>query len=308
MSVTNVIALGRVNKNRNSRWYFGGVAGSMAVCFTHPLDLLKVQLQTQQTVQFGLFGTGKQVLKDAGMLGLYNGLSASICRQLTYSTTRFGIYEVVRSSKKPDSNGAIKLSFVEKVVLAGSAGFCGGFVGTPADLVNVRMQNDIKLPVEQRRQYKHALDGLLRVYREEGVKRMFGGGLTASVRGGAMNIGQLAFYEQIKQVLLSSGYFNDNLATHFTASSLAGTVATAMTMPIDVTKTRLMNAPPGYYKHGVLSCVKDIAKAGPAGFFKGFVPAFLRLAPHTILTFIFLEQLRMRLGYLPVSKEPDAEA
>lgn len=30
-------------------------------------------------------------------------------------------------------------------------GAIGGFVGTPADLVNVRMQNDIKISVDQRR-------------------------------------------------------------------------------------------------------------------------------------------------------------
>jgi dicarboxylate transporter 10 len=35
--------------------------------------------------------------------------------------------------------------------LAGLAGAVGGFVGTPGDMVNVRMQNDIKLPKEQRR-------------------------------------------------------------------------------------------------------------------------------------------------------------
>lgn len=28
-----------------------------------------------------------------------------------------------------------------------------GFIGTPADMVNVRMQNDVKLPLEQRRKY-----------------------------------------------------------------------------------------------------------------------------------------------------------
>ena len=28
-----------------------------------------------------------------------------------------------------------------------------GIVGTPGDMVNVRMQNDIKLPKEQRRKY-----------------------------------------------------------------------------------------------------------------------------------------------------------
>lgn len=33
---------------RISRWYFGGVASAGAACVTHPLDLLKVQMQTQK--------------------------------------------------------------------------------------------------------------------------------------------------------------------------------------------------------------------------------------------------------------------
>lgn len=81
------------------------------------------------------------------MTALYNGISASLLRQMTYSTTRFGIYEVGKQSFGSD------LGFLGKVALAGVAGACGGFVGTPADMVNVRMQNDIKLPLEQRRKY-----------------------------------------------------------------------------------------------------------------------------------------------------------
>lgn len=43
------------------------------------------------------------------------------------------------------------MGFMGKVLLAGTAGAFGGFVGTPADMVNVRMQNDVKLPMDQRR-------------------------------------------------------------------------------------------------------------------------------------------------------------
>jgi dicarboxylate transporter 10 len=39
-----------------------------------------------------------------------------------------------------------------------------------ADLVNVRMQNDCKLSKDKRRNYKHAIDGTVRIYRENGPK------------------------------------------------------------------------------------------------------------------------------------------
>ena len=39
---------------RQERWYFGGLAGVLAACCTHPLDTVKVQLQTQQRADYGL--------------------------------------------------------------------------------------------------------------------------------------------------------------------------------------------------------------------------------------------------------------
>ena len=48
----------------------------------------------------------------------------------------------------------------------------------------------------------------------------------------------------------------------------------------------------------MIQLVTYTAKLGPLGFFKGYIPAFIRLAPQTILTFVFLEQLRKHFGYL----------
>ncbi|GIY16005.1 mitochondrial dicarboxylate carrier [Caerostris extrusa] len=222
----------------------------------------------------------------------YDGLSASLLRQLTYSTTRFGIYEVVKQNiSAPDEN----MPFYKKILIAAGAGAMGGLVGTPADMVNVRMQNDIKLPLDQRRNYKHAIDGLIQVYHKEGVRYLFSGATTATSRAVLMTIGQISFYDQIKQLLLQTAYFSDNLVTHFAASTMAGAIATTLTQPLDVLKTRMMNAKPGEYKN-VWHCITITARLGPLGFFKGYVPAFVRLAPHTVLTFIFFEQLRINFG------------
>lgn len=129
---------------RVSKWYFGGLASAGAACFTHPLDLIKVTLQTQQGKLSVIQLTGK-VVREQGVFAFYNGISASLMRQLTYSTTRFGIYEVGKQGLGKDAG------FAATILLAGSAGAAGGFIGTPADMVNVRMQNDVKLPPESRR-------------------------------------------------------------------------------------------------------------------------------------------------------------
>lgn len=277
-----------------ARWYFGGIASVGAACCTHPLDLLKVHLQTQQKAELRLVGMGVKVVRTYGFLALYNGLTASILRQMTYSMTRFGIYEGIKNNVLEAEPGQ-KMPFYQKVLLGGVAGCCGGVVGTPADLINVRMQNDVKLPLESRRNYKHALDGIYQVFKHEGPAKCFSGASMASSRAVFVTIGQLSFYDQIKTLLLELSWFEDNIYTHFSASFMAGGIATMLTMPLDVMKTRMMNAAPGQYPT-LISCAKDIASNGVFGFFKGFIPAFVRLGPQTILTFLFFEQLRMEFG------------
>lgn len=109
-----------VNEKKVSRWYFGGLASGGAACFTHPLDLLKVTLQTQQEGKLSILQLTGKIIRQQGIFALYNGLSASLLRQLTYSTTRFGIYEIGKQ-KLGDNSG-----FVERIVLAGGAGAAGG--------------------------------------------------------------------------------------------------------------------------------------------------------------------------------------
>ncbi|XP_059047081.1 mitochondrial dicarboxylate carrier [Achroia grisella] len=285
--------MSKANEVRVSQWYFGGLASAGAACITHPLDLLKVQMQTQQGKNISMIKLTGVVIKNQGVLGLYNGISASLLRQLTYSTARFGIYEMAKQQFAPKDGSAIP--FYMSAFLAGLGGFAGGFVGNPADLVNVRMQNDVKLPPEQRRNYKNALHGLWRVAASEGVVRLWAGATMTCSRAVLMTIGQLSFYDQIKAILLNSPYFEDNVITHVTSSLLAGAIATTLTQPVDVLKTRAMNAKPGEVT-SMLQLIKSTAKENPLAFFKGYIPAFARLAPHTILTFVFLEQLRINFG------------
>ncbi|XP_017061291.1 mitochondrial dicarboxylate carrier isoform X2 [Drosophila ficusphila] len=132
------------DSRRLPRWWFGGVCSSIAITVTQPLDLIKVQLQTQSP---GKIKPASQIIgnifRQHGVAGFYSGISAAWFRQLTYATTRFALYET--GKKYVDAR-----NMSGKMGLAVFAGTVGGFVGVPGDVVTVRLQNDGKLPPEKR--------------------------------------------------------------------------------------------------------------------------------------------------------------
>lgn len=241
--------------------------------------------------------TAIDVARKEGFIALYNGLSASLLRQMTYSTARFGIYESLKNNyvqnKKP-------ITFYHQLMFGMISGSIGGLIGNPADVTNIRMQaaGAAILRGEKVTQYKHALDGLIQISKSEGILSLWNGWVPNLIRGVLMTSAQLVTYDRIKSIFLSSG-FSDNLLTHFLSSSCAGLVATIVCNPVDVVKTRIMNST---QKQGITNCLKELMLEGPLSFYKGFFPAWIRLGPHTVCTFIILEKLRSLCIYTGAAK------
>jgi solute carrier family 25 oxoglutarate transporter 11 len=76
---------------------------------------------------------------------------------------------------------------------------------------------------------------------------------------------------------------------------ISGLVTTAASMPVDIAKTRIQNMKTvdgkPEYKGAADVLVKVIKNEGPLALWKGFTPYYARLGPHTVLTFVFLEQM-----------------
>uniref|UniRef100_A0A2N9ILF8 Uncharacterized protein n=1 Tax=Fagus sylvatica TaxID=28930 RepID=A0A2N9ILF8_FAGSY len=278
----------------------GGIASIIAGASTHPLDLIKVRMQLQgesghvpnpalqayrpalatpngyislmeashiaqpQPSRVGLISIGTRIVQAEGAAALFSGVSATILRQTLYSTTRMGLYDILKQ-KWSDSDTA-KLPIMRKIAAGLIAGSIGAAVGNPADVAMVRMQADGRLPIEQRRNYKSVL----------------------------------ASYDQVKEMILEKGVMKDGIGTHVTASFAAGFVASVASNPIDVIKTRVMNmklepgAVPPY--SGALDCaMKTVRAEGLMALYKGFIPTISRQGPFTVVLFVTLEQVRKLL-------------
>ncbi|XP_010448546.1 PREDICTED: mitochondrial uncoupling protein 4-like [Camelina sativa] len=306
----------------------GGIASVIAGCSTHPLDLIKVRLQlhgeaptsttvtllrpalafpnsspaaflaaetttTSSVPKIGPISLGINIVKSEGAAALFSGVSATLLRQTLYSTTRMGLYEVLKTKWSDPESG--KLSLSRKIGAGLVAGGIGAAVGNPADVAMVRMQADGRLPLAQRRNYAGVGDAIKSMVKGEGVTSLWRGSALTINRAMIVTAAQLASYDQFKEGILESGVIEDGLGTHVVASFAAGFVASVASNPVDVIKTRVMNMKVGAYE-GALDCaVKTVRAEGAMALYKGFVPTVCRQGPFTVVLFVTLEQIKKLL-------------
>jgi len=244
----------------------------------------------------GPLAVGAQILRSEGAAGLFSGVSATMLRQTLYSTTRMGLYDILKTKWTQDNGGVLPLH--HKIAAGLIAGGIGAAVGNPADVAMVRMQADGRLPLAERRNYRSVGDAIGRMARDEGVRSLWRGSSLTVNRAMIVTASQLATYDQAKEAILARrGPGADGLATHVAASFTAGLVAAAASNPVDVVKTRMMNmkvAPgaPAPYAGAVDCALKTVRSEGPMALYKGFIPTVMRQGPFTVVLFVTLEQVR----------------
>eukprot|EP00042_Codosiga_hollandica_P033421 m.222816 g.222816 ORF g.222816 m.222816 type:complete len:297 (+) comp54183_c0_seq2:254-1144(+) len=277
------------------KFLFGGLAGTASSVIVHPFDVLKNRMQIAgrgTTQKVSVVVTAQALLSKEGPTGFYAGLTASMLRQMTYSTMRFGVYN---SLLEKFSKGGQTPSFAWKMAYGSIAGAMGALVGTPAEVALVRMAVDGTLPAAERRNYKGVVDALFRVVREEGVLTLWRGVNPTVARAVVLNATQLSFYSQAKEMLAHHAGMKDGIGLHTAASLISGFGCAVASLPVDILKTRIQNQK---YVNGVPEYtgmtdvfVNIVRKEGVVSLWKGFFPYFTRLGPHTIFSFVFLEQL-----------------
>ena len=293
-----------------TRWFLGGIAACCGEAATYPLDFAKVRLQLQNELgrslsgaapaakPLGLFGTISTIARTEGVLAMYGGLSAAALRQFVYGGIGVGLYVPVRTLVIGDADP--KTAPLWQRMLAGAlSGSLGQLCANPFDLVKVRIQADGRLKaLGQAPRYAGTLDALRRIPGEEGVGGFFKGLGPSIGRAAVIHGCGIASYDASKKIAADLTGAEKGLVPQVLASLVSGLVSAIVSTPFDVIKTRMMNQPrdkPLY--SGALDCVLKTARAeGPLGLYKGFAPAYARLAPHRVVHFVTLEQLNRLAG------------
>nr|CDS29245.1 mitochondrial 2 oxoglutarate:malate carrier [Hymenolepis microstoma] len=282
------------------KFVLGGSAGMMATCVVQPLDLVKTRMQISgeggaARVYNNTFHAISSIVRQEGAQKLYTGLSAGLLRQATYTTARLGIYTSLFEYVSNQSKSGAPPSFVAKLGIGLTAGVLGAFVGTPTEVCLIRMTADGRLPIADRRNYRNVFNALYRIFKEEGLLALWRGAVPTMGRAAVVNVAQLVSYSQFKQIILENNLMRDGFSVHLTASMCSALITTIASLPVDIAKTRIqnmrtINGRPEY--SGIFDVLRLTVKSeGVLALWKGFTPYLFRIGPHTVLTFIILEQL-----------------
>ncbi|KAI5637810.1 mitochondrial carrier protein domain-containing protein [Phthorimaea operculella] len=279
---------------------FGGTAGAIGICAVQPMDMIKTRMQLlgEQGKKGNVFAVTRDIIKKDGFLSLWHGVSCSVFRQYTYGLTRFFVFfnmlEAFKRKYGHPPNVALKCA------MGSLAGGIGAVVGTPADVALIRMTAEGSLPPEKKKGYKHVIDALIRITREEGLLTLWTGVEATITRAILVSAAELGSYTQARELILP--HSGEGILLHFCSSMIAGIFATAISLPADIIKTRVQNSPGG--KASQITVLRDIlAKEGVRTLWSGFLPTYMKLGPHAVLTFMIFEQFYIL--YWKIKKPPD---
>jgi solute carrier family 25 protein 34/35 len=143
------------------------------------------------------------------------------------------------------------------------------------------------------------------IYKNEGLRGLWRGVDASMMRTGVGSAVQLSSYDVCKSKIFSLGIFDPSspkqqIQLHFSASLLTSFLVCLAMNPFDVASTRMYNQKTAegqkkvgaLYKNGFDCLQKTIRTEGISALYKGFTAHYLRVGPHTILTFVFLEQIK----------------
>ncbi|KAG4077113.1 hypothetical protein HA402_016100 [Bradysia odoriphaga] len=242
----------------------------------------------------GLTSAFITIFRQEGFRGLYKGVTPNVWG----SGSAWGFYFMFYNSIKTwiqGGNAAQPLGPAWHMVAAAEAGILTLVMTNPIWVVKTRLclQYD-GMPVKNSQSnYGGMVDGLAKIYRNEGVKGLYRGFVPGmfGVSHGAL---QFMTYEEMKNKYNEYRHLpiNTKLGTgeYLVFAAISKLIAAAATYPYQVIRARLQDQNHSY--KGSWDCIKQTWRFESwRGFYKGLVPNLLRVTPATMITMVTYEHV-----------------
>ncbi|GAP83100.2 putative carrier protein mitochondrial [Rosellinia necatrix] len=303
--------------SKNYKGFVAGVFSGIAkLTVGHPFDTVKVRLQTTDAARFrGPLQCVVQTVRHEGVRGLYKGASPPLVGWMFMDSLMLGSLTIYRrllaehvfspsssSSSSPSSTAAAAAMTPTPPVLPsyghGMAGVLAGatvsFIAAPVEHVKARLQIQYAA-TKAGRLYSGPLDCVRRLYGAHGVRGVYKG-LAATLLFRSFFFFWWASYDVFSRLLRDRTALSAP-AVNFWAGGLSAQVFWLTSYPSDVVKQRIMTDPMGGALNDGTPRFRNWGEAaravyregGVRGYWRGFVPCFLRAFPANAMALVAFE-------------------
>ncbi|KAL2758033.1 hypothetical protein ACRALDRAFT_1068477 [Sodiomyces alcalophilus JCM 7366] len=292
---------------KNYKGFVGGVFSGIAkLSVGHPFDTVKVRLQTTDASRFsGPLQCVAQTVRHEGFRGLYKGASPPLVGWMFMDSIMLGSLNVyrrllsehayrVRTFQPGAPVGPDTLPWHGHGVAGILAGATVSFIASPVEHVKARLQ--IQYAADKRqRLYRGPIDCVRKIYRAHGLGGVYHG-LGATLLFRTFFFCWWGSYDVFSRLLRERTDLSAP-AVNFWAGGLSAQIFWLTSYPSDVVKQRIMTDPlGGSLGDGVArfprwrdAAVAVWRESGWRGYWRGFMPCFLRAFPANAMALVAFE-------------------
>lgn len=276
----------------------GAIGGVCNVFVGHPVDLVKVRMQTASSTALAsaantdTFAALRTIYATGGVKGLYRGVSAPLLAVVpAFAVTIYSHDFAARYMLRRSGNH--ELTNRQEAIAGAFAGIPTAFVAAPSERIKCSLQVH---------GYSGFGDCAKQLYNEGGIRSLFRGGIVTLLRdvpGNAVYFGGYSFFKNTFRQM--EGRETASFGSIFAAGGLAGVCNWIVAIPFDVLKSRQQTAPAGMYRN--LGHVLQVLlhQEGFGALFRGLSPALIRAFPANGACLAGVETARTAFSHLSLS-------
>ncbi|KAI0213103.1 Mitochondrial carnitine/acylcarnitine carrier protein [Lamellibrachia satsuma] len=225
----------------------GGFGGICVVLSGHPLDTIKVRLQTMPTpppgqspIYSGMLDCTKKMFLKEGIRGFYKGMGAplmGIAPIFAVSFFGFNVGKAIQQNHPDD-----ELSYSQLFIAGMVAGVFSTSIMAPGERIKCLLQVQQSAATAK---YSGPVDVVKQLFKEGGLRSIFKGTNATLLRDVPASAMYFMSYEWLQRVLTPEGHSRKELSPLRTmfAGGMAGVFNWLVAIPPDVLKSRLQIAP-----------------------------------------------------------------